>query len=443
MKAALWDGKGLLEVCDIDKPSIGPQDALVKVKSAGICGSDLLIYSDKNQPETLPQGHEIAGEVVEVGLDVDKKLIGSRVAVEGIGHGKACSNCYYCNDGQYFLCENLGIERGGGYAEYVTVAARQCQILPDGVNVTDAALAEPLAVALHCVVRSGMKVGDSVAILGAGPIGLLVAFWARRMGASHVVMADLHDHQAERARALGATGFALSGDKLSENLADLCGGPPDIVFECVGKPGLLQAATEAVKLQGKVIGVGLCVGGDSWDPFVALSKEIDLIFSVFFHQRNEFGIALDALAEFREKLLILTCPGEMGATAAEQAGLRSTIISSIKREETTAEDTRAAASKMLEYDPEMVLFVGGGNIDRVDTVIRKERIQIREAVGNTVLTGIRLAAGRIRTQDGLDVGILRADRIDHVTRRNSACTDKGPTHPFLPNNSLFWNVPIS
>jgi threonine dehydrogenase-like Zn-dependent dehydrogenase len=124
------------------------------------------------------------------------------------------------------------------------------------------------------------------------------------MGASHVVVADIHTHQRERALALGATDFALSGARLSENLADLCDGPPDIVFECVGKRGLLQAATEAVRLQGRVVGVGLCIGGDDWDPFVALSKEIDLIFTVFFHQKNEFGVALDALASGIPQALI-------------------------------------------------------------------------------------------------------------------------------------------
>ncbi len=185
---------------------------------------------------------------------------------------------------------------GGGYAEYAAVAARQCRVLPDTVATEDGALAEPLAVALHCIVRSGMKPGDRVAILGAGPIGLLVAFWARRMGAASVVVADLHDHQRDRALSLGATDFAISDDRLAERLADASGGAPDIVFECVGKRGLIEAAVRAVRLQGTVVGVGLCIGGDTWDPFVALSKEVNLLFSVFFHQRNEFGVALDALA---------------------------------------------------------------------------------------------------------------------------------------------------
>ncbi len=162
---------------------------------------------------------------------------------------------------------------GGGYAERVLVAARQCRVLPDDVTTADGALAEPLAVALHAVLRSQMKPGARVAILGAGPIGLLVAFWARRLGANRVAIADLNTHQRERALQLGATGFALSNERLTESLAELCGGAPDIVFECVGRRGLIETAMRAVRLRGTVVGVGLCLGGDEWNPFVALSKK--------------------------------------------------------------------------------------------------------------------------------------------------------------------------
>ncbi|WP_347140505.1 alcohol dehydrogenase catalytic domain-containing protein [Paracoccus sp. SSK6] len=296
MKAVIFDAVGQpLRNDTRPDPAPAPDEVVLRVSGCGICGSDLHITEDPKPFGIGPGfvlGHEIAGEVVATGTGVRDLRPGDRVAVVPM---RGCGHCPRCLAGDPARCPDM-VLIGGGYAEHVTVAARQCQRLPDGVALADAALAEPLAVALHCIVRSGMKPGDRVAVIGAGPIGLLVAFWARRMGASHVAVADLHDHQRDRALALGATGFALSGPGLSENLADLCGGAPDIVFECVGKRGLLQAASEAVRLQGKVIGVGLCIGGDEWDPFVALSKEIDLIFSVFFHQRNEFGMALDALA---------------------------------------------------------------------------------------------------------------------------------------------------
>ena len=148
--------------------------------------------------------------------------------------------------------------------------------------------------------RSGLKPGDRVLILGAGPIGLLVAFWARRLGAAHVVVADLNRHQAERAVEIGATGFALSGEGLAEEFRALTGGTPDIVFECVGKRGLIDAACRLVRVHGTVVAVGLCVGGDEWDPFAAISKEIQVIFAVFFTMA-EFDMALQALSPGRHR----------------------------------------------------------------------------------------------------------------------------------------------
>lgn len=296
MKALIFDTVGKpLRLDTRPDPAPGADEVVLRVAGCGICGSDLHITEDPAPFGIGPGfvlGHEISGEVVAAGRDVRGLAPGDAVAVVPM---RGCGRCARCLAGDPARCAEM-VLIGGGYAEYVTVAARQCRRLPEGVDLADGALAEPLSVALHCIVRSGMQPGDRVAILGAGPIGLLVAFWARRMGAAHVVMADIHTHQRDRALALGATDFALSGDRLAENLADLCEGPPDIVFECVGKRGMVQAASLAVRLQGKVIGVGLCIGGDDWDPFVALSKEIDLIFSVFFHQRNEFGVALDALA---------------------------------------------------------------------------------------------------------------------------------------------------
>jgi len=295
MKAAIFDTVGApLRIGAVPDPAPAPDEVVLRVAACGICGSDLHITEDPvpfGIGAGFVLGHEFAGDIVALGSEVSHLRIGDRVAVVPM---RGCGHCEACRRGDPARCPEM-VLIGGGYAEYATAAARQCHILPDDVPLEDGALAEPLSVALHCIVRSGMKPGDRVAILGAGPIGLLVAFWARRMGASRVVVADIHDHQRERALTLGATDFVLSGERLPENLADACRGAPDIVFECVGKRGLLGAAVATVRLQGTVVGVGLCIGGDEWDPFVALSKEVNLLFSVFFHQSNEFGVALDAL----------------------------------------------------------------------------------------------------------------------------------------------------
>jgi len=300
MKAALFEAVGrplVIETTEAPRP--GADEVLLRVAACGICGSDLHMTED---PATFGLakggilGHEIAGEVAACGADVTGIKTGDRVAVAPM---RGCGRCDSCRRGEPAWCADMRLI-GGGYAEFVTVAARQCRLLPDDLPTEEGALAEPVAVGLHAVMRSGLKPGDRVLILGAGPIGLLVAFWARRLGAAHVVVADLNRHQAERAVEIGATGFALSGEGLAEEFRALTGGTPDIVFECVGKRGLIDAACRLVRVHGTVVAVGLCVGGDEWDPFAAISKEIQVIFAVFFTMA-EFDMALQALGPGRHR----------------------------------------------------------------------------------------------------------------------------------------------
>jgi 2-desacetyl-2-hydroxyethyl bacteriochlorophyllide A dehydrogenase len=297
MKAAFFDHVGQpLRIDTLRDPDPAPDEVVLQIAACGICGSDLHMSQD---PVTFGVGqgtvfgHEFAGTVVSRGADVAGLAPGDRVAVAPMW---GCGTCPTCLRGDPAWCTQMRLI-GGGYAEFTAVAARQCRKLPDDLPTGDGALAEPLAVGMHCVVRSGLKPGDKVLILGAGPIGLTVAFWARRMGASAVIVADLTAHQQDRAAAMGATGFALSGPGL--------GGAPDIVFECVGKRGLIDFAVSLVRIHGTVVGVGLCVGGDEWDAFRAISKEVSILMSVFFNM-HEFSAAIDALSggQFRPQALI-------------------------------------------------------------------------------------------------------------------------------------------
>jgi len=166
--------------------------------------------------------------------------------------------------------------------------------LPQAVSAADGALAEPLAVALHGVMRSRMRPGDTVMVLGAGAIGLAVAFWARRLGASKVVVCDLLELQQARAYELGATGFFGRREDLLGDVNASLGGPPDIVFECVGAKGLIAQAIEHVRPRGTVVVLGLCTALDHFMPFQAISKEVQIVMSVFFTM-PEFCTAIDAL----------------------------------------------------------------------------------------------------------------------------------------------------
>jgi 2-desacetyl-2-hydroxyethyl bacteriochlorophyllide A dehydrogenase len=307
MKAAIFEGTGRpLRVHGLPVPQPAEDEVLLKISACGICGSDLHMTEDPatfGVSEGFVLGHEFAGEVIECGRGVTGLGPGDRVAVAPM---RGCGHCERCLQGEPAWCARMRLI-GGGYAEFAAVAARQCRVIPDELPTAEGALAEPVAVGLHAVMRSGMKPGDNVLILGAGPIGLLAAFWARRFGARHVTVADINRYQEERAADLGATAFISSGPDLGAGIETQTGARPDIVFECVGKRGLIDFACGLVRNHGTVVGVGLCVGGDSWDPFAALSKEIRIIFAAFFSMA-EFDAALEALGpgRFRPQALITT-----------------------------------------------------------------------------------------------------------------------------------------
>lgn len=294
MKALVFDafGKPLRET-EVPDPTPAADEVVIGVCRCGICGSDLHMTEDPTfglaGGEVI--GHEYAGEVLEVGRDVTDLKPGDLVAAAPL---RGCGHCGPCRAGEPAWCENGMTLIGGGYAEFAALAGRQLRKLPLGISLADGALAEPLAVALHGILRSGMKPGDRVLVVGAGAIGLAVVYWARRMGAGSVVAADLHDHQRDRAADLGATGFVVSGPDMADRVGAACGGAPDIVFECVGKVGLIDHCIGLVRPRGTVCVLGLCTGTDRMDSFRAISKEVNVIMSVFFDM-HEFATAIDAL----------------------------------------------------------------------------------------------------------------------------------------------------
>lgn len=293
MKAALFDriGKPLV-IGDVDDPKPQGGQALLKVCRCGICGSDLHMTAEEvfgvRKGDVL--GHEFSGEVLEIGGEAGGLKVGDQVSVAPI---RGCGHCASCLKGEPAWCEKMTLI-GGGYAQYAAVEAHQCRRLPWGISAADGALAEPLAVGLHGITQSGMKPGNTVLIVGAGAIGLAVAFWARRQGAGKVVLADLSDYQAERAMTLGASDFVISGPDMADRVAAACGGPPDIVFECVGRPGMIDHCISLVRPRGKVVVLGLCTAPDHMDSFRAISKEVTIVMSVFFNM-HEFANAIDAL----------------------------------------------------------------------------------------------------------------------------------------------------
>lgn len=273
-------------------PTPGEGEVVVKVGRCGICGSDLHMTEDAAYgiaPGAI-LGHEFAGEVVALGRDSEGLTEGDLVSVIPLA---SCGACETCLTGEPAWCSAFGLQ-GGGYAEYALTRPNQCVKLPKTASLADGAIVEPLAVALHGVNLSGLKEGDRVLVLGAGPIGLAVAFWARRLGAGRVVVQEIADFQRDRALAMGASDFVVDREHPVAASDRALGGKADIVFECVGIPGLIAQAVGQVRVKGTILLLGLCTRPDTFNSFAMLSKEVRLITSAFF-RRQEYEAALDAL----------------------------------------------------------------------------------------------------------------------------------------------------
>jgi (R,R)-butanediol dehydrogenase / meso-butanediol dehydrogenase / diacetyl reductase len=278
---------------ELPDPAPNAGEVVIKVCRCGICGSDLHMTEDPaygcQHGDVL--GHEFAGEIVALGRGVESLKTGDLVSVIPL---KSCGHCEHCRKGEVQWCAEFGLQ-GGGYAEYAVTRPNQCVRLGTDVSLADGAIVEPLAVALHGVNLSGLKAGDKVLVLGAGPIGLAVAFWARRLGAT-VAVQDIAEFQRQRALDMGADAFVVDPADPVGSAERALGGKADIVFECVGIPGLIAQAVEQVKPRGTILLLGLCTRPDTFNSFAMLSKEVRLVTSAFFTV-PEYEASLEVLAQ--------------------------------------------------------------------------------------------------------------------------------------------------
>ncbi len=285
MKAAVFRGAGLpLQVESVDDPRPQPGELILKVERCGICGTDLHLTEGHKlslSPGTVP-GHEFSGQIEALGKNTQGLKVGDRVAAMPMF---GCGECDACRAGSPVFCARdvkmIGLDdrTSGGYAQYVRAQAQFCVKLPAGLSGQDGALVEPLAVALHGARLGEIKAGDRVLILGAGPIGLCAAFWAKRMGARDVTLVASSERRAGFAAKMGATRFLRTGDRLAKELRNDAGGLPDVVLECVGLPGLMNQGVKCVRPLGTVVVLGFCVVPDTLDPVIAIRKEAKILYS--------------------------------------------------------------------------------------------------------------------------------------------------------------------
>lgn len=311
MRAMVLRTKQQLAIEEIERPAPPPGWVLVKVRVCGVCGSDLhaarfaeemitaaraagrAAWFQMDLERGVVMGHEWVAEVVETGPGVAGWPVGTRVTMipprdllpgtprRGPG-GPGYSSDY-----------------PGGYGQYMVVYAERLIRVPDAVPDRVAATTEPCAVGLHAVREAKLSPDDHVLVMGAGPIGMMTLLWLKHDGARHVTVSDFSPGRRELAARHGAD-LVLdpAQDNVGARIAEAAGGPPIVVFECVGVEGTLQQAMEVVAPRGRVVVVGVCMAEDRLTPMLGITKHLTLQF-VLAYSAAEIEETITALAEGR------------------------------------------------------------------------------------------------------------------------------------------------
>jgi (R,R)-butanediol dehydrogenase/meso-butanediol dehydrogenase/diacetyl reductase len=289
----------------IADPVPGPHDLILRVKNCGICGSDLHMTEPTSiMPLALGSvmGHEFAGEVMEVGsLAKGRWNVGDRVA----GFPYICcgdaSPCLNFGFGSAMCGKGVSVGLGqshGAYAEFVRIGASGAFRLPDAVSFREGALVEPLAVGLHAVDMARMERGATVLVIGAGPVGLAVMLWAKFLGARHVIVSERAPARRDFAAKFGATDAVDPALPLTPQVEKIAGKGPDVIFECVGAPGMIGSAMMEAPRGARIVVAGVCQQPDTIMPLIGIMKEINLQF-VLGYRPADFDYVIGMIASDR------------------------------------------------------------------------------------------------------------------------------------------------
>lgn len=308
MRALVWHARGDIRLEDVpDAPAPGVGQVRVRVEWCGICGTDLEEY--RTGPHQVPVdphpatgrsaplilGHEAVGVVSDVGDRVDGLEVGQRVALDAV---MSCGACWWCRRDEPNLCPTMaaiGLQADGALAEAVTVPATMCVPVPGGIPAATAALAEPLAVAVHALRRGELRLGEAVAIVGGGMIGLAAVHASRLAGAHPIVMIEPDSTRREVAIELGAD-RAVHPDEALEAISVLCPrGGVDVTVEAAGRPSAAQTAIDVTRRGGRLVLVGLSPAHLDLDLYGVVVNELDIRGSLSHVVDEDFATAVQLL----------------------------------------------------------------------------------------------------------------------------------------------------
>ncbi len=299
---------GVIEFRQVPTPEPGPGQVLIKIMEIGVCGSDIHVYHGEHPFTSYPvtQGHEVSGIVEKLGPGAEGLVPGQKVTIQP---QLVCGKCWPCRHGKYNLCEELrvmGFQATGVASEYFAVDAAKVTPLPEEMSLEEGAMIEPLAVAVHAVRRAGDVAGKDICVLGAGPIGILVAQAAKGMGAGRVMVTDISSLRLEKARECGADFCVNTKEKdFGQALAE-CFGPDkaDVIYDCAGNDITMGQAIQYARKGSTIILVAVFAKTAHVDLAVLNDHELDLNTSMMY--RNEDYVeAIRLAASGRVRLMPL------------------------------------------------------------------------------------------------------------------------------------------
>jgi 2-desacetyl-2-hydroxyethyl bacteriochlorophyllide A dehydrogenase len=303
MKAVQIPQAMKLVIQELEQPAIlNPDEVLVKVKRVGICGSDMHIYHGTNPLATYPRipGHEVAGEVVEVGSAVKNVKPGDHVVVEPIRY---CGECYACRKGRPNVCKSLsvfGVHEDGGMRESFVLPEKQLHVVDSSLEWDEAVLAEPFTIGAQAVWRGGVEEGDTVLIQGSGPIGICILKMAKLQGA-RVIMTDLEQERLTFAKENGADEVINAREvSVEEKVMELTDGEgPNVVIDAVCLPMTFELGVNVVSPAGTVVVLGFDERPSQIPQLPITKKEVTIVGSRL--QTNQFGKVVSLLNERKLK----------------------------------------------------------------------------------------------------------------------------------------------
>ena len=275
---------------EIPKPEPASDEVVVKIMKIGVCGSDIHVYHGKHPFTKYPvtQGHEVSGCVVSVGSDVHDLSVGQKVTIEPQVY---CGKCYPCRHGKYNLCEELkvmGFQTTGTASEYFAVKASKVTPIPESMTYNEGAMIEPLAVTVHAARRAGDLTGQKVVILGAGPIGILLAQSVKAFGASEVMITDVSDYRLRLASECGAD-YTINTRETDFNEAMLRAFGPDkadVIYDCAGNDTTINQAIRYARKGSLIILVAVFADMAKADLAVLNDHELDLNTSMMYRHED-------------------------------------------------------------------------------------------------------------------------------------------------------------